>query len=105
MCSFSHSALWQSSAWDRVGRRVSRGQLAAGLGDDGQLVPDELPDDRRRKDADLLRADPELEGVAVAERPAPPAGMEGDEAEVSRQARRRHDYVVTLTARVEAPSS
>jgi hypothetical protein len=84
---------------------VSRGQLPAGLGDDGQLVPDELADDRRGEHPNLLVPDPQLEGIAVAERPAPAARMEGDQAQVSRQAMRRHDYVVTLTARVEAPSS
>jgi hypothetical protein len=94
MSSFSHSALWNASAWDRQGRRLSGRQLPAGLGDDRQLVPDELPQNRRGEHPDLLVADPELQGVAIAERPAPPAGMEGHEAQVSGQARRRHDGVM-----------
>jgi hypothetical protein len=104
MSSFLHSALWESTR-PAAGDLVPGGQLPAGLGDDGQLVPDELPQDRRRDHADLLRADPELEGVALPKRPPPPARVQGDQAQVSGQARRRHDYVVTLTARVEAPSS
>jgi DNA-directed RNA polymerase subunit RPC12/RpoP len=63
-------------------------ELPTGLGNDGKLVPDQLSQNRRREHADLLRADPEFERIAIPEGPAPAAGMEGDETEFSRK---RHD--------------
>jgi hypothetical protein len=103
MAGRSFPALYQSALVGSASPAAR--QLPAGLGDDGQLVADQLADHRRREDADLLLPDPQLERVAVPQRPAPAARMEGHEAQVSGQAMGRHDYVVTLTARVEAPSS